>query len=58
MTLITPEALGSQQFKDDYQIRYAYLAGAMYKGIGSKEIVVKMGKVGLLGFLGTGGLTT
>jgi trans-AT polyketide synthase/acyltransferase/oxidoreductase domain-containing protein len=28
----------------------------MYKGIGSKELVVRMGKAGLLGFLGTGGL--
>ena len=56
MTLIIPESLGSKEFKDDYQIRYAYVAGAMYKGIGSKEIVVKMGKAGLIGFLGTGGL--
>ena len=28
----------------------------MYKGIASKEMVVRMGKAGLLGFLGTGGL--
>ena len=28
----------------------------MYKGIASKELVVRMGKAGLLGFLGTGGL--
>jgi trans-AT polyketide synthase/acyltransferase/oxidoreductase domain-containing protein len=29
----------------------------MYRGIASKEIVVKMGKAGMMGFLGTGGLS-
>ena len=56
MELITPASLGNQAFKDDYHIKYAYVTGAMYKGIGSKEIVVKMGEAGLIGFLGTGGL--
>ncbi len=28
----------------------------MYKGIASKELIVKLGKAGLMGFLGTGGL--
>lgn len=28
----------------------------MYKGVGSKEIVVKMGKAGPIGYLGTGGV--
>jgi trans-AT polyketide synthase, acyltransferase and oxidoreductase domains len=53
---IPPEALGSAGFKADYGIKYAYMAGAMYKGIGSKELVVAMGGAGLLGYLGTGGL--
>lgn len=56
MESIIAESLGNQAFKADYNIRYAYLTGAMYKGIASKELVVKMGKAGLLGFLGTGGL--
>jgi trans-AT polyketide synthase/acyltransferase/oxidoreductase domain-containing protein len=56
MVTITPESLGSAEFKTDYGIRYAYIAGAMYKGIGSKEIVVSMGKAGFIAFLGTGGL--
>jgi len=48
--------LGSSEFRNDYNIRYAYLSGSMYKGIASKELVVQMGKAGLMGFLGTGGL--
>jgi trans-AT polyketide synthase/acyltransferase/oxidoreductase domain-containing protein len=56
MNAITAESLGSAEFKQDYGLRYAYVAGAMYKGIASKELVVAMGKAGMLGFLGTGGL--
>lgn len=53
---ITPESLGSQEFKQEYNIKYAYVTGAMVKGIASKELVVKMGKAGLMGYFGTGGL--
>ncbi len=48
--------LGDSGFKKDYGLKFAYLAGSMYKGIASKELVVKMGKSGMLGFLGTGGM--
>jgi trans-AT polyketide synthase/acyltransferase/oxidoreductase domain-containing protein len=37
-------------------VRYAYVAGAMYKGIASEALVIRMGKAGLLSFLGSGGL--
>jgi trans-AT polyketide synthase/acyltransferase/oxidoreductase domain-containing protein len=53
---ISAASLGSAQFKAAYGIKYAYLAGAMYKGIASKEMVVAMAKAGLMGYLGTGGL--
>lgn len=53
---IMPTALGSSEFKYDYNLKYAYLIGGMYQGISSKEMVVKMGKAGMLGFLGTGNL--
>ena len=53
---IDPASLGSAAFRREHGVRYAYVAGAMYKGIGSKELVIRMGKAGLLGFLGTGGL--
>jgi trans-AT polyketide synthase/acyltransferase/oxidoreductase domain-containing protein len=53
---ITAESLGSAQFLSDYNLRCAYVAGSMYKGISSEELVIEMGQAGLLGFFGTGGL--
>ena len=53
---ITAESLGSDEFKRDYGLKYAYLTGGMYKGIASKEMVVKIGKADMMGFFGTGGL--
>lgn len=54
---ITADALGDAQFKSDHGLRYAYLAGAMYKGISSSDMVVALGRAGMLGYLGTGGMT-
>ncbi|MDN3379164.1 MULTISPECIES: PfaD family polyunsaturated fatty acid/polyketide biosynthesis protein [unclassified Pseudoalteromonas] len=54
---ITAESLGSASFRNSYHIKYAYVAGAMYKGIASKEMVVALGKANLLGYLGTGGMS-
>ncbi|PCK07355.1 MAG: permease [Alteromonadaceae bacterium] len=48
--------LGDPGFRKDYGLKYAYLSGAMYRGIASKELVVAMGKAGLMGFLGVGGV--
>lgn len=48
--------LGSKAFREDYGIKYAYLTGAMYRGISSKELVVRMAKAKMIGFLGTGGM--
>ncbi|MYX97597.1 PfaD family polyunsaturated fatty acid/polyketide biosynthesis protein, partial [Streptomyces sp. SID486] len=53
---IRPEHLGSAAFRADYGVRYAYLAGSMYQGIASADLVVRMGRAGLMGFFGTGGL--
>lgn len=49
--------LGSSDFRNDYAVRYAYCSGAMYRGIASAQMVIKMGKAGLMGFLGTGGMS-
>ncbi len=49
--------LGSEAFREDYGIKYAYVSGAMYRGIASKELVVAMGKAKMLGFLGTAGMS-
>ncbi len=53
---VDPGSLGSAAFRREYGLRYAYCAGSMYKGVGSKELVVAMGRRGMMGFLGTGGL--
>lgn len=53
----TPETLGSAAFRRDYGVKYAYLAGAMYHGIASTDLVVRMGRAGLMGFFGAGGLS-
>jgi trans-AT polyketide synthase, acyltransferase and oxidoreductase domains len=50
------EDLGSPSFRSAYGARLAYVSGSMYKGIASKELVVRMGKAGLLSYFGTGGL--
>lgn len=48
--------LGSKAFLDTYNVKYTYVSGSMYRGIASKELVVRMGKAKMLGFLGTGGM--
>jgi trans-AT polyketide synthase/acyltransferase/oxidoreductase domain-containing protein len=51
-----PENLGDQQFKERYNLRYAYIAGAMANGITSVNMVEKAGSAGLVGFFGAAGL--
>jgi trans-AT polyketide synthase, acyltransferase and oxidoreductase domains len=53
---VSEHTLGSKEFKDTYKSKYAYVAGGMYKGIASKELVLRMAKAGMIGFLGTGGM--
>ncbi|MFG2082103.1 ACP S-malonyltransferase [Micromonospora tulbaghiae] len=54
---VRAELLGSAAFRRAYGVRYAYLSGSMYQGIGSVDLVLRMGRAGLLGFFGAGGLT-
>ncbi|MFJ8229747.1 PfaD family polyunsaturated fatty acid/polyketide biosynthesis protein [Streptomyces sp. NPDC094448] len=49
--------LGSESFRRDLGVDYAYAAGSMYRGIASKELVLAMGRAGFLGFLGAAGLS-
>lgn len=49
--------LGNPTFQKEYNTVSTYVAGSMYKGISSKELVIKMAKAGHLSFLGTGGMT-
>ncbi len=53
--LIRPERLGSAAFRHDHGVRYAYVAGAMAKGIASVDLVARLGRAGLLGYYGSGG---
>lgn len=52
----TAAGLGSAAFRDKFRLKYAYLAGGMYRGISSVELVVALARAGLMGFFGTGGL--
>lgn len=54
---ISAASLGSKIFKDRFGLKYAYVTGAMYRGIASPALVVRMGKAGMMGFFGTGGLS-
>ncbi|WP_030056099.1 MULTISPECIES: ACP S-malonyltransferase [Streptomyces] len=51
------ERLGSADFRRDFGVRLAYLAGAMFRGVASVELVRRLGDHGLLGFFGSGGLS-
>lgn len=53
---ITAFSLGCSEFKQDYHLKYAYLTGGMYRGVASPDLVIKMGKAGMMGFYGAGGL--
>jgi trans-AT polyketide synthase/acyltransferase/oxidoreductase domain-containing protein len=54
---ISGQKLGSDAFKRTFGLRYAYVTGSMYKGIASVDMVVKVARMGALGFFGAGGLS-
>lgn len=54
---ITPASFGDRDFKNDYGIKYAYVAGGVHHGISSPDFVIRMAKAGLLAYFGTGGLS-
>ncbi len=53
---INPNSMGDPDFCKAHNVTAAYVAGAMANGIGSAEICVAMGRAGMLGFFGAGGL--
>ncbi|WP_152378748.1 ACP S-malonyltransferase [Paenibacillus brasilensis] len=53
---ITASLLGNPEFKNEYNLKYAYLTGGMHYGIASEDMVIKIGKSGMMGFLGTHGM--
>ncbi len=54
---LLPEFLGDSVFKKAHGLRYPLVAGAMANGITSVEILEAMGRSGMIGFFGAGGLT-
>jgi len=55
---VTATSLGSEVFRRRFGLTYAYMAGGMYRGVASAELVITMGKAGFLSFFGAGGLST
>ncbi|AZQ09805.1 Polyketide biosynthesis protein PksE [Shewanella khirikhana] len=48
--------LGSEDFRRCHGVKYAYYAGAMANGIASEELVIALGKAGILCSFGAAGL--
>jgi trans-AT polyketide synthase, acyltransferase and oxidoreductase domains len=51
------QLLGNPVFRKRYGLKCAYVAGSMYRGTSSPALVVRMGRAGMIGYLGTGGLS-
>ena len=50
------EMLGDPSFRKTYGVRCAFYAGAMANGIASTEMVIALGKAGLMGSFGAAGM--
>jgi PfaD family protein len=50
------EELGDPAFRALFGLKYAYMGGAMAQGIASEELVIALGKAGMLGSFGAAGL--
>ncbi|PSR21182.1 MAG: 2-nitropropane dioxygenase [Sulfobacillus acidophilus] len=51
-----PEWLGDPSFRKTHGVRFCYATGEMAGGIAGSELVVAAGRLGMIGFLGAGGL--
>jgi PfaD family protein len=52
-----PEWLGDRSFCEAHNLRFPYIAGAMANGICTADIVIAMGRAGMIGFFGAAGLS-
>jgi trans-AT polyketide synthase, acyltransferase and oxidoreductase domains len=60
LTAVSPlfiHQLGDASFCSAHGVKFAYVAGAMANGIASEEMTIALGKAGILGSFGAGGLT-
>lgn len=53
---LPPEQLGDATFRHDYGVRMTYAAGAMANAIASEDLVIAMGRAGLLSSFGAAGV--
>jgi PfaD family protein len=53
---LTPDQLGDPIFRKQHDVRFAYYGGAMANGIASEELVIALGKQGILCSFGAAGL--
>jgi trans-AT polyketide synthase, acyltransferase and oxidoreductase domains len=53
---ITAEQLGDHSFKQRYNVKYAYMTGAMANGIASEDMVIALGQQNILSSFGAAGL--
>ena len=51
-----PEWLGDRSFNEVHSVRFPYVSGAMFRGIASADMVIKIAKAGMIGFFGAAGL--
>lgn len=51
-----PADLGDAGFRAEYGVRYAYYAGAMANAIASTQMIIALGKAGLMGSFGAAGV--
>lgn len=56
LSKMMPEQFGAASFRRDHGLKYAYMSGAMAKGIAGEELVIALGKKGFLGCFGAGAL--
>lgn len=54
---VYPEWLGDREFQEIHALRFNYVGGAMARGIGSTTLVVKLARMGAMGFFGAAGLS-
>jgi PfaD family protein len=52
-----PEWLGDRGFQETHGVRFAYMGGAMARGIASSKLVIALAKMGALGMFGSAGLS-
>lgn len=52
-----PEWLGDRSFLEAHAVRFPYVAGEMANGIATPGMAIAMARAGMLGFLGTAGLS-